>query len=92
MIIEESDFRLTPVSEGSNFWDLELLSTVKPKGKESRQEFKINGYGMTLPSAIKRIANYRMEQKYPAETILTLEQYLKEYKKIVCEVSKICLE
>ena len=40
MIIEGKDFRLTPVSETSPMFDLELLYTVRPKGKEARQEFK----------------------------------------------------
>ena len=53
MIIEESDFRLTESS--GPFWDLELLYTVKPKGKPERQEFKDAGYGMTLEHCIKRI-------------------------------------
>ena len=47
MVIEEADFRLT--SEVSDyFWDLELLYTVRPKGKPERQEFKNAGYGMPL--------------------------------------------
>ena len=44
MIIEEKDFRLTPVSESSPMFDLELLYTVRPKGKEARQEFKNVAY------------------------------------------------
>lgn len=52
--IEESDFKLTQTSDNSNFWDLELLYTIRPKGKDPREEFKIAGYGMTMEFCIKR--------------------------------------
>lgn len=77
MIIEESDFRLENSNDFSQFWDLELLYTVKPKSGEARNEFKNSGYGLTLETAIKRIINYRISKKH--ET-LSLAQYLKEYK------------
>lgn len=78
MIIEESDFRLENSSDFSQFWDLELLYTVKPKSGEPRQEFKNAGYGLTLGSAIKRVINYRLNNK---KQIYTLKEYLSEYKK-----------
>lgn len=78
MIIEESDFRLENSNDFSQFWDLELLYTVKPKSGEPRQEFKNAGYGLTLGSAIKRIINYRLSNK---KEIYTLKEYLEEYKK-----------
>ena len=77
MIIEESDFRLENSSDFSQFWDLELLYTVKPKSGEPRQEFKNAGYGLTLESAIKRVINYRLSNK---KEIYTLKEYLEEYK------------
>ena len=77
MIIEESDFRLENSSDFSQFWDLELLYTVKPKSGEARQEFKNSGYGLTLESAIKRVINYRLSKK---KEIYTLKEYLEEYK------------
>lgn len=77
MIIEESDFKLENASDFSQFWDLELLYTVKPKSGEPRQEFKNAGYGLTLESAIKRIINYRLNNK---KEIYTLKEYLAEYK------------
>lgn len=91
MVIEESDFRLTQVSDSSCFWDLELLYTIRPKGKEARQEFKICGYGLTMPSAMRHIAHFRMSQKHPEEAI-TMKQYLKEYNQIIDDISKICHE
>ena len=48
MIIEEKDFRLTPVNDSSPMFDLELLHIVKPKGGEPREEFKVAGYGLAL--------------------------------------------
>lgn len=81
MTIEESDFRLTPsINNASDFWDLELLVTIKPKGTNSiaRKEFRVIGYGMPIESCIKRIANYRILHKYGGDAV-TLVQYLKEY-------------
>lgn len=90
MVIEESDFRLTQVSESSCFWDLELLYTIRPKGKEARQEFKICGYGLTMSSAMKHIANFRISQKHPEA--ITMKQYLEEFKQVIDDISKICHE
>lgn len=79
MIIKESDFILTSIKDdGSPFWDLELLFTVNPKKGEQRKEFKNAGYGLTLENAIKRIVNFRINNKY---SVLDLKQYLNEYKK-----------
>ena len=47
MVIEEADFRMTS-GASDHFWDLELLYTVRPKGKPERQEFKDAGFGMPL--------------------------------------------
>lgn len=76
MAIEEVDFRIT--STTGHFWDLELLYTVRPKGKPERQEFKDAGYGMLLQSCIERIIGHRLSQK---EEVYTLKGYLKDYKK-----------
>lgn len=94
MTIEEQDFRLTPSSNtASNFWDLELLVTIKAKTENavSRQEFKNVGYGLTLYSAIKRICNYRIQHRHKQEAI-TLVQYLKEYIKLLKELKQQLLE
>ncbi len=79
MIIEESDFRLTPVSDNSPFWDLELLYTIKSRTGLKKQEFKNSGYGLTLNSAIKKIVSFRIQNKHSDEAI-TMKQYLDEYK------------
>lgn len=78
MVIEESDFRLTSVNEYSTKWDLELLYTVRPKGKEARTEFKAVAYGLPLESALKRVINFRISNKH--QDVISLKDYLKEYK------------
>lgn len=76
MQIIETDFRLTPsTNDASLFWDLELLVDIK--GKNPRKEFKNVGYGLTLESAIKKIANYRVQKQHE---VSTLKKYLDEYK------------
>lgn len=86
--IEESDFKLTQTSDNSSFWDLELLYTIRPKGKDPREEFKIAGYGMTMEFCIKKIVNHRIAKKHP-ETI-NMKTYLTEYKQILKEISELC--
>lgn len=89
MIIEEKDFRLIPVSETSELFDLEVIYTVN-KGKENeRKEFRNVAYGVPLESAIKRIATYRLNNKLGDDPI-GLKVYLETYKDIVNEVKKLC--
>lgn len=88
MVIEESDFKLTQVSESSPKWDLELIHTVRPKGKEARQEFKNAGYGLSLDSAMRRIISYRLHNKHPEDAI-TMKDYLTEFKDQVKQLEKI---
>lgn len=80
MTIEEVDFRLIPATNtGADSWDLELLYTIRPKDKPSRQEFKIAGYGISLDYAIKKIINFRIENK-TLDGVLTLKEYRKAFK------------
>lgn len=81
MVIEEEDFRLTPINDFCPHFDLELLYTIKPKGKETRKEFKTVAYGVSLESAIKKVIQHRINQKHNEEAI-TLKDYLKEFKEI----------
>lgn len=88
MIIEESDFRLIPVKESGLLFDLELLKVIN-KGKENeRTEFKNIAYGITLESALKYIANARINSKY--NDSISLKQYLQEYKDIINSIKDIC--
>lgn len=87
MVIEENDFRLTPISSSCPMFDLELLHTVHPKGKEARQEFKNVAYGISLESALKRIIQYRLSCKHDT---LDLATYLKEFREEVDSLKKLC--
>ena len=89
MTIEEEDFRLIPVSDSSITFDLELLYTVKPKGKEARQEFKNVAYGISLETAIKKVAQYRVNCQRKEEAI-SLKTYLAEFKKELSSLKKLC--
>jgi len=91
MSIEESDFKLTPATnDAGNFWDLELLVTVKPKsGGESRKEFKLIAYGVTIDSAIRRIANYRVIHKI-GDGSVSLKEYVAQYTAEVDKIDKLC--
>lgn len=87
MIIEESDFRLTPVSETSSLFDLELLYTIRPKGKETRQEFKNVAYGISLESALRKVIQYRLSCKHDS---VNLSTYLKEFREELDSLRKLC--
>lgn len=89
MIIEENDFRLIPISESSPLFDLEILYTVRPKGKEERQEFKNIAYGISLETAIKKIAQYRVSSNHKDESVKLLT-YLAEFKKELDSLKKLC--
>jgi hypothetical protein len=86
MIIEEKDFRLTPVSDSCPIFDLELLYTVRPKGKEARQEFKNVAYGISLESALKKVIQYRLSCKYDT---INLATYLKEFREELDSLRKL---
>ena len=79
MVIEESDFKLE-YEENSNKFDLYLLHIINAKDEDKRrEEFKIDGYGISLESAIKRIINYRLEKRL---NVTTLKDYLLQYKEV----------
>ena len=80
MEIIEKDFKLKSIDECSPMFDLELLYVIRPRGGEPRLEFKNAGYGMTLASVIKKIAQYRVNCNHREEAI-RLKTYFEEYKK-----------
>lgn len=86
MVIEEQDFKLIPVS-GDRF-DLEVLCTINKGKSNERKEFKNVAYGVTLEYALKYVANFRITNKY--DNSISLATYLKEYKDIISEISKLC--
>lgn len=89
MIIEEKDFRLTSISDNSPLFDLELLYTVKPKGKPEREEFKNVAYGIPLDSALQRIVSYRVNNRYdcPVDLVTYINAYIEETESLkhLCE-------
>lgn len=87
MIIREKDFQLIPVSDSSPIFDLELLYTVRPKGKEARQEFKNVAYGISLESALKKVIQYRLSLKHE---IVDLHTYLREFREEIDSLRKLC--
>lgn len=63
MIIENNDYILEQLSDNSMFWDLTFPKVIH-KGKDNeRIEFKDPIYGVTLDSAKKRIALFRVNNK-----------------------------
>lgn len=88
MEIVEKDFKLKPIDESSPIFDLELLYVVKPRGGESRLEFKQAGYGLSLENAIKKIAQYRVNCNHKEDAI-KIKTYFSEYKKELDELKKL---
>lgn len=89
MIIEEKDFKLIPIDDSSNLFDLELLYKVQPRGKESRMEFKNVAYGIGLANAIRRVAHYRVSQNHKEEAI-TLVTYFRDFIKEIDSLKVLC--
>ena len=89
MVIEEHDFKLTPISDSCPKYDLELLYKVQPKGKESRLEFKNVAYGIGLEYANKKIAHYRVCCKHNEEATKLLT-YFKEFKEELDSLKALC--
>lgn len=78
MIIEGEFYKITPANESSNFFDLELLYDIK--GKNARKEFKIAGYGMPMTRVLQHIIRHAVNNKFGEEEVVSLKQYLEEYK------------
>jgi hypothetical protein len=89
MIIEESDFKLIPIDDCSQIFDLELLYTVKPRNGEPRQVFKNAGYGLTLENAVRKILHYRVDCKHKGEAI-KLRSYYLEFKEELNKLKDLC--
>lgn len=81
MVIEGSDYRLTPIKDSYRF-DLEILSTINKGKSNERTEFKNLAYGVNLENAMRYIIAYRINNKYN-EDIIDLRTYIQEYKKLI---------
>ena len=77
MTIEESDFRLTSVTDYSNLFDLEILTTINKGKSNERTEFKNVAYGVSLEYALKAVARFRIANKHNK---VNLTQYITELK------------
>lgn len=88
MIIEEKFFKLIPVNEHSPRFDLELLKTIKPRGKDAYKEFRNVAYGISLDTAIRKIAHYCVECKHK-DTAIKLKEYFSEFTKEVESLTKM---
>lgn len=80
MEIVEKDFKLTPISEDHPSFDLELLYVINKGKANERLEFKNSAYGISLDTAIRKIAHYRVNCKHKEEAI-KLKVYFEEFKK-----------
>lgn len=89
MTIEEADFRLTPCTEASSHFDLELLYVVNKGKNNERTEFRNAGYGLSLESAIRKITMSRIGNKYGEGTI-SLKKFLEEFKGEIEKIKQIC--
>ncbi len=92
MVIEEKDFVLEPVSDDSNLWNLSFYKRVK-KRDTGKFEMELDSplYGLTLSSALLRIAKHRTASKYK-EMNIALFDFLKDYQANYREIVKLCRE
>ena len=84
MEIVEKDFKMT-LCHGL-FWDLELLSEVKAKSGELKQEFKDAGYGLSVETCIKKIIHNNLSGK---DVTVTLHDWLKLYREEREKITKL---
>ena len=84
--IIEKDFKLTSVSDGSIFFDLEILLPVFNKEKnETRYEFKNVAYGLPLSTALIRVAMHRSEDSEKTDLL----SYIERFEEACRELEKI---
>lgn len=89
MEIREDDFILTPVNDTSPFFDLEVLKIVNKGKSNEKKEFQNVAYGISLESAIQRIAQYRIAKKFE-ESSIKMATYLNAYRDIIKEIKELC--
>ena len=84
MVIEGPFYRLTPIKNKSQHFDLELLCDIG--GKNPRKEFKVVGYGFLLEAAVERCIHYAVRRKFEKDEVITLGRYLDEFNKAKKEI------
>ena len=90
MIIAESDFRAEQSSEGSIFWDLNLIRTKKKRDGSIVEELGDTIYGIPLDSVMKRVCINRIARKHKDEC-MTMKQFLDEWKEEIRKLSDLNL-
>lgn len=89
MTIEEADFRLE-FDEGCSFFDLYLMHVINAKdAAKRREELKLEGYSLTLDTALNRIIKYRLNKKLD---VVDLKTYVKEFKDECKKIRELCGE
>ena len=74
------DAVITPVSDDSPLFDLRFYKNVKKRETgEIVRELGSPLYGLTLYSAIKRIAHFKTGKKYK-EAVVELKEYVRELR------------
>lgn len=92
MEIHENDFVLESISNEDARFNLRFYKRVKKKDTgQYEKELGDPLYGLTLSSALMRIAHHRVAKKYEEENI-TLRQFLKEYQLAYNEIVRLCRE
>lgn len=92
MRIQEPDFIMEPVDETSDLFNLVFYKRVKKRSTGNYElELGTPLYGLTLYSALQRIAKHRVIKKYE-EANISLKQFLKEYQLAYKEIVKLCRE
>ena len=80
MEIVFEDAVITPVSDDSPLFDLRFYKNVKKRETgEIVKELGSPLYGLTLYSAIKRIAHFKTSKKYK-EAVVELKEYVRELR------------
>lgn len=87
LTINADDFKLTHSHE--NKWDLIFAKVVYANDPEKRRvEFKsVDSYGITIDTSIRKIINRRIVNFYEEGIVFTFEEYTKEYKKQLVELT-----
>ncbi len=85
IIIEGEGFKMEQVKD-SPFFDLYILTAVNEGTDKERFDLKLEGYGMTFESCMKRIVSFRLSQ---LDVTCSVSEYIDLYEKEVKKVIKL---
>lgn len=87
--IEEHDFKMESSRPNDiRFFDLYYMHTVNKGKATERQEFKLEGYGITFRNCLLRIATKRSGNSDKRE-YKSIKEFVTEYTKQVNEVKRL---